>query len=124
MNYSIREKQNPLDRTESQFYAVPVWNGKIELRDLAQEIAELCTLTEADVTAVLESFLSRIPPHLIRGSVICLGDFGSFRLSFRSKGSRTPEEVSSEDIHNVRIVFRARPELKHRVSRVKFTKKS
>lgn len=60
--------------------------------------------------------LQRLPSFLMNGNSIRLGDFGIFRLSFRAKGQDKAEDVSVSDIKNVRVLFLARVELKHKIS--------
>lgn len=125
MKYSVRQRANPMDRgAQAKFYAAPVWNEEIDIRQLAEEIAASCTLTPADIVAVLESFIAVIPPHLIKGDVVRLGDFGILKLTFGSDGRLNEADVSADLIKNTRVLFLSRPELKSRLKRASFRKKA
>ena len=68
MNYKIMSKKNPLKPADPEkFYPYPKWSSEMNLRRIAEQIARHCTLTPADVTAVLEAFLSELPDYLMNG---------------------------------------------------------
>ena len=113
MEYTILQRANPLNRTKSKkFFASPIWSTVITIRVLANEISKSCTLTAADVVAVLESFLQLLPSFLKNGHSVRLGDFGIFKLSFSAIGQDFKGDVSAEDISNVRVLFRPSVQLK------------
>ena len=124
MQYSIVSRQNPLNRgADAKFYPKPEWNQEITIRRLSEKSAKSCTLTPADVTAVLESFLSELPDYLIDGHPVRLGDFGILKLSFSATGQDQKEKVTASDINNVRVLFRPSTRLKQELSNVSFTKR-
>jgi hypothetical protein len=51
-----------------------------------------------------------------------LGDFGSFRVSVSSEGAETPEEVTTRNITNVRILFQPGKRFKYLLSGTEFEK--
>ena len=113
MEYTILQRANPLNRTEAKrFYASPIWSTAVTIRTFAQEISKSCTLTAADVVAVLEAFLQLLPLFLKNGHSIRLGGFGIFRLSFSAVGQDFKDDVSAKDISNVRVLFRPGVQLK------------
>ena len=62
MNYSVVKRANPLDKSSAPlYYAQPVWSNEISLRTIAQQISKYSTLTLADVSAVLASFIEMLP---------------------------------------------------------------
>ena len=90
MNYKIMSKKNPLKPADPEkFYPYPKWSSEMNLRRIAEQIARHCTLPPADVTAVLEAFLSELPCRCngCTGSVSFritrLSDERSFRASGR-----------------------------------------
>lgn len=124
MEYSIVARENPLDRDAApKFFPKPEWNQEITIRRLSERIAKNCTLTPADVTAVLESFLSELPDYLKDGHPVRLGDFGILKLSFSANGQEQQENVSASDITNVRVLFRPSTRLKQELSTVSFTRR-
>ena len=120
MMYSVKQRQNPLDRdAESKFYATAVYGEEIDVNDLAKEISKSCTLTTADIVAVIE----KMPQYLKNSNRIRLNKFGIFKLSFSSSGHEKKENVSSYDIKNLRVLFTPSAELKKELSDVCYTRK-
>ena len=96
MMYSVKKRQNPLDReADSKYYASAEYGEEIDVTKLAKEISKSCTLTPADVVAVIESFLDKMPEYL----------------------------KSSNDIKNLRVLFTPSAELKRELSDVSYTRK-
>lgn len=123
MIYKIVQRRNPQKPEEAKkFYPAPVYSGEITLRSLAEEISQTCTLTQADVSAVMESLLQKLPLLLANGHSVRLGEFGIMKLSFSAKGKEKKEEVSSAEIKNTHILFLAGIELKKKLKDVSFTK--
>ncbi|MBD5437636.1 MAG: HU family DNA-binding protein [Treponemataceae bacterium] len=124
MMYSITTRKNPLDRkSDSKYYAMAAYGEEIDVNDLAKEISKSCTLTPADIVAVIESFLDKMPQYLKNSNRIRLNKFGIFKLSFSSVGQERKEDVSSKDIKNVRVLFMPSAELKKELSDVGYTRK-
>lgn len=122
--YSITTRKNPLDRkSDSKYYAMAAYGEEIDVNDLAKEISKSCTLTPADIVAVIESFLDKMPQYLKNSNRIRLNKFGIFKLSFSSVGQERKEDVSSKDIKNVRVLFMPSAELKKELSDVGYTRK-
>ena len=62
---------------------------ELTVMDLAKDISDACTLNVTDVEAVLTSLVRKLPQYLNNGFKIQLGNFGSVKLSFSSKGFET-----------------------------------
>ncbi|MCM1320653.1 MAG: HU family DNA-binding protein [Bacteroides sp.] len=120
MLYKILVRENPLDRSQKKFYAAPSYVNDVNLRKVAQDISKNCTLTPADIAAVLESFLDKLPDYLEEGHSIKMGEFGRFRLSFSSKGQDKKDDVSPNDIKKSRIIFVPSPALKTRLEEIAY----
>ena len=124
MMYSVKKRQNPLDReADFKYYASAEYGEEIDVTKLAKEISKSCTLTPADVVAVIESFLDKMPEYLKNSNRIRLNKFGIFKLSFSSVGHEKAEDVSSNDIKNLRVLFTPSAELKRELSDVSYTRK-
>ena len=124
MMYSVTKRQNPLNReADSKYYASAEYGEKIDVDALAREISKSCTLTPADIVAVIESFLDKMPQYLKSSNRIRLNKFGIFKLSFSSEGHEKAEDVSSNDIKNLRVLFTPSAELKKELSDVSYTRK-
>lgn len=124
MMYSVKKRQNPLDRkSDSKYYASPEYGEEVDISMLAKEISKNCTLTPADIVAVIESFLDKMPQYLKNSNRIRLDKFGIFKLSFSSQGQETAEDVSSADIKSPRVLFTPSAQLKRELSDITYTKK-
>ena len=124
MMYSVKKRQNPLDReADSKYYASAEYGEEIDVTKLAKEISKSCTLTPADVVAVIESFLDKMPEYLKSSNRIRLNKFGIFKLSFSSVGHEKAEDISSNDIKNLHVLFTPSAELKRELSDVSYTRK-
>jgi len=116
MFYTIRKFSNPQNRSEEKYYPVPKIIGRIKVRDIAQQIAKECTLSTVDVMAVLEAFLQDLPLFMMLGHSIKLSDFGTFKISFSSEGSKTPDKVTADNIKNAKVIFLPSSELKKTIA--------
>lgn len=123
MYYSIVKRGNPLDsKAEALYYAQPVWGSEIGLKTISQQISKYSTLTPADISAVLESFIELLPLWLKEGHSVRLGNLGIMRITFRSAGHQSEEDVSAGDIKNARAVFRGSNDFKSEIADISFEK--
>ena len=121
MKYRVFGRPNPSDRSAPvKYYPFPQWDTELNLRQVSQRIASHCTLTPADITAVLEAFLNDLPDELMKGHSIRLADLGILKMSFRANGQSSPEKVSARDIHTLRVLFLPGKELKRRLAKTEF----
>ena len=105
--FKVIAKANPSDRSlPERFFGNAQVGGEATLRDLANRISSMSTLTTIDTLAVLEAFVQVIPGELTNGRIVRLGDFGSLRVLLQSQGSDTPEEFTSSLINQARVRFR------------------
>ena len=107
VKYSVIPRINPRDReTEPKFYAQVKLSGDVSLREMCERIQQSCTVTKADVHAVLVAMEDVIVDALKGGEIIRLGDLGTLRVSLSSKGALTEKEYTSSLITKSRIIFR------------------
>lgn len=90
---------------------------------MACEISKGCTLNPADIVAVIESFLDKVPHYLKNSNRVRLDNFGILKLSFRAKGQQVEKDVTSNDITNVRVLFQPSTKLKKELADITYTKK-
>ena len=88
-----------------KIYAQAVTNGYVQFDELCEDIAETCTLTSADVKAVLDRMNYMLHKSLKAGRIVQLGELGNFRMAVGSTGSLTEKEFTNEQIKKPRIVF-------------------
>jgi predicted histone-like DNA-binding protein len=86
-------------------YAQVVNNGYVTFDELCGSIAENCTLTSADVKAVLDRMNYELDRNLRAGRIVQFGEIGNFRMSAGSSGSVGEKNFSTSLIRMPRIVF-------------------
>ena len=87
------------------YYARAVSSGEMTFEELCEDIAETCTLTSADVKAVLDRMAWIISKNLKAGRIVQMGELGNFRLTVGSKGSITKEDFNASLIKKPKVVF-------------------
>ena len=122
MRYKLIKRSNPQNREEEKWYAAPINDGKITKTDITKEIVNMSSLSRGDISNVIENILDTMPKYLLMGKSISLGEFGTLRLSFSSKGVEKQEDFKTNLIKNVKIVFTPSTELKKILTEIKFEK--
>ena len=123
VKYSVIPRINPRDReSEPKFYAQVKTSGEVTLREMCDRIQQSCTVTKADVHAVLVAMEDVFVDALKGGEIIRLGDLGTFRVSLSSKGSLTEKEYTSSLITKSRIIFRPGSVLSDALANLSFSK--
>jgi predicted histone-like DNA-binding protein len=97
-------------------------SGKIALRQLAERIADISTVSTVDTVAVLEALLTVIPRELAEGRIVQLGDLGSFSLRIRGEGAETAEEVTARHITKTLTNFRPGKLFRDALDKISFEK--
>ncbi len=122
MKYKLIKRANPQDRSKEKWYAAPVNNGKITKSDLTKEIVATSSLSRGDVSNVIENVIDIVPKYLLMGKSVSLGELGTLRLSFSSKGVENEGEFKVGMIGNLKVIFTPSPEFKKMLEDVKFEK--
>lgn len=116
MKFVVCPRSNPLNRTEIKYYLIAKTLGNVDLDKICQEISLSSSLTRGDVSNTIMSFLDTIPKYLKMGFSVKLGELGSFRLSIRSEGSESIEDVSSAKVKKISLIFVPSTQLKKEIS--------
>ncbi len=123
VKYNVVPRRNPGDPTAPQKYYPSIKSsGRVKLRALSKQIAEISTVSSADTMAVLEALLTLIPRELSDGNIVELGDLGSFWLRSRSEGAETEEAVTGRNITRLIPDFKPGKEFKQVLNTVEFEK--
>lgn len=104
INYIAQAKKNPQTKTLS-YYAQIAPVTPLKLDDIVRRIEKTCTVSSADLKAVLDALQHEIVESLRAGNSVRLGDLGSFRATLSSSGVEAPENVSASLIKSVRVRF-------------------
>jgi predicted histone-like DNA-binding protein len=114
------QKENPQDRSQSKWYLVQVHSGTVSLHEIAHEIAGRSSLSVGDVENVLTNLVEVLPIFLKLSQTIRLEGFGSFHISVQSTGTDKKEDLTTNNVKNVKIVFIPSTELKGNIEHLTF----
>ena len=107
VTYSVVPRINPREKNDPpKYYAQAQASGDVNIREMSERIQQTCTVTKADVYAVLVSMEDVIIDALKSGEIVRLGDLGTFQIGVSGKGTLTEEEYDSSLIQKARINFR------------------
>ena len=123
MKYKLLQRRNPQQPDAAQkWYATPVNAGKTSQRDISNDIVALSSLTRGDVSNVIDNLIDTVPKYLLMGKSVSLGDLGTFRLSFSSKGVDAPEAFNANMISGAKVIFTPSSEMRDAIKKIKFEK--
>lgn len=123
VKFKALQKRNPLAPEEPRkFYAQVVHTNEISLRQLSRDIAASSTWSSSETYGMLEELLQRIGRYVADGTIVRLGEMGSFSITINSEGSGTAEEVSAGNIKTRRLLFRPGKEMRRILSEIEFIK--
>ena len=105
-------------------YAQVINKGNVTLRQLSRDIAANSTWSSSETYGMLEELLQRIGRYVSDGMTVRLGDMGSFRISIKSNGSDSAEEVSVHNIVGRKLLFRPGKEMNRLLDEITFTKEN
>ena len=123
VTYSVVPRINPREKNDPpKFYAQAQARGDVSLREMAERIQSTCTVTKADVYAVLVSLEDVVKDAIQNGEIVRLGDLCTHQVGLSGKGTLTEEEYEDTLIKKARINFRPGPALAGALETLKFTK--
>lgn len=76
------------------YYAWPKDNDRVELSDVLDYVVDATSLARGDAKNCIETFFEIVCKSLQHGSLVDLGDLGSFKVVVPSKYMDTPEDVT------------------------------
>lgn len=124
INYKLIERSEPgvLGGGKKKFYAVIENDGEFNLSELTTAIEKICTVSGADIRAVLYSLVDVAIDRLNRGTIVRLGDLGSMRVSLSSEGTEDTEKFNSKMIKNARVIFSPGKRIRTMLEQVEYHK--
>ena len=123
VTYSVVPRINPRDKEAApKFYAQAQARGDVNIREMASRIQGTCTVTKADVYAVLVALEDVIVEALQNGEIVRLGELGTFQVGLSGKGAVTSEDYDTSLIRKARINFRPGLTLAGMLSNLSFSK--
>ena len=123
VTYSVVERKDPKNpEVQGKFYAQAQARGEAGIRELSQRILNECTVTRADVVAVLTALEGVVSDALANGEIVRLGELGSLRISLSGTGSILKEDYHQGLIEKARILFTSGKTLATTLSTLKYQK--
>lgn len=122
VTYSVvaRKNPNPMAEGEVKYYARAQARGVMGIREMAERIQQACTVTRADVMAVLVSLEDVVAEGLASGEIVRLGDLGSLQISLSGEGAVSKEEYDDSLINRVRMLFRSGQTLREAINNLTY----
>ncbi len=113
IEYDFYRNPNSQGTNKKRYHARVVGSDRITTNQLAKEIQNECSLTIADVKAVLIALGGKLAKHLGEGSKVYLEGIGYFQVNLHCKEEvRSPHAVRSENVEFKSVSYRADNDLK------------
>lgn len=124
VNYVVGPRTNPTDRTGApKYYGQIVSNRSVSIEELAEVIADRCTVKSADVVGVVTAFETEMRKALLNSEIVELERIGRFRVTVSGKGALTEETYSAGNIKAVKVRFAPAKYIKEVLSKADFASK-
>lgn len=106
--YSLTEKRDlkNFETGSKLFYARVQARGSMDISEISERIHRECTVTRADIIAVITALGSVVTDGLKSGEIVRIGDLGSLQIGLSSKGEKEASDFNSSNITKARILFR------------------
>ena len=116
IEYDFYRNPNSQGTNKKRYHARVVSGDRISTDELAEEIQNECSLTKADVKAVLIALGDKLAKHLGEGNKVYLEGIGYFQVNLKCKEEvRSTHAIRSENVEFKSVSYRAANELKKRL---------
>ena len=102
LKYYVTSKKNPVN-SDVKWYATAATPEPVSIEEIGADIAQMCTVTEPDILAVLKALQLKMKQHLMNGRSVRLGIIGSFRPTLHSAGAPSADTFSAGNINRVSL---------------------
>lgn len=120
IEYDFYRNPDSQGTNKKRYHARVVSSNRISTDQLAKEIQNECSLTIADVKAVLIALGGKLAKHLGEGSKVYLEGIGYFQVNLHCKEEvRNTHAIRSENVEFKSVSYRADNELKKHLKRQK-----
>ncbi|BDD11343.1 DNA-binding protein [Fulvitalea axinellae] len=117
------ERRNPQQNdAPPKYYAQIVQKERVKIKEMAADIADISTVSEVDIAAVLSALVKMVPKYLAKGRPVKLGDLGTFSLSLKAEGVDTEDKVTAHTISGNKVNFRAGQEVRNQLKLATYAK--
>jgi predicted histone-like DNA-binding protein len=111
---------NPNDENDVRYCVRPVTQRVVSVDDLASQIEKECTLTEADVKAVIAALSNNIASRLAGGERVYLPQLGYFNIKLKCDKKIDPKKTKANHISFDTVIFQPDKAFKSQVVGMKF----
>ncbi len=122
-NYDFYQNP-PSAKRKQRLHARVITSGTTGTNYLAKEIESRCTVSSADVKAVLTALSDVAVNQFMQGNRIHIDGLGYFQITLTCPPVRTPNEIRAESIHFKSVTFRPEKELIKRLKDMHFERVS
>ena len=123
VTYSVVPRTKPGEKNmPPKYYAQAQARGDVSLREMAERIQSTCTVTKADVYAVLVSLEDVVKEAIQNGEIVRLGELCTLQVSLSGKGTLTEKEYDDSLIKKAKIIFRPGTILAGALESLKYSK--
>jgi predicted histone-like DNA-binding protein len=124
IKYKVIERGQPgvVGGGVKKYYAIPVMDGEMNMAEITRSIEKLCTVTGADILAVLYALVDVAIENLSNGTILRLGELGSLRMSISSSGEPKVEDVRASSIKGSSVIFTPGTRIKDMIAAAKYQK--
>lgn len=112
--YKVIARRTPNDpEGEVKYYATQKMTGAATLNEVCDYIAPRAGRSAGSVKTIIEDCATAIAESLASGRTVTLDGFASFKITFKSKGTETPEAFTKANIERVNVRMRPKKNLKN-----------
>ena len=123
LTYSVVERKDPSSpEVQGKYYAQAQARGEAGIREMSQRIQQMCTVTRADVMAVLIALEDVVSDSLSNGEIVRLGELGSLQVSLSGEGATTKDDYHDGLIQKAKILFRSGRTLSNMLTSLRYEK--
>ena len=123
VTYSVVPRYNPSQKDmPPKYYAQAQARGDVNVREMAERIQSTCTVTKADVYAVLVALEDVIVEALQNGEIVRLGELCTLQVRLSGKGALSEEDYEASLIKHAKVNFRPGIAIAGMLSSLNFTK--
>ena len=123
VTYSVVPRYNPSQKDmPPKYYAQAQARGDVNVREMAERIQSTCTVTKADVYAVLVALEDVIVEALQNGEIVRLGELCTLQVRLSGKGALSEEDYEASLIKRAKVNFRPGIAIAGMLSSLNFTK--
>lgn len=100
-----------------QYYPMLVEPSTVSYDELLDDVQANCSLTKADVSAIVKSFQEVVLEMIAEGNSVHVDNLGSFRPTLKAESVDNKDDVSANLIKQVHCVFTPAVKLKDAIKK-------